>query len=114
MSKEDTQKDLDLSNINKIIHEPVRLSILAHLYVLDSADALFLKNQIGLTWGNFSTHLKRLEDAGYIDVEKEFVDRKPVTSYRLTELGREAFQQYREKMRGFLKELPDDRRTRRR
>ena len=107
MSKDDTQKDLDLSDIDKIIHEPVRLSILAHLYVLDSADALFLKNQIGLTWGNFSTHLKRLEDAEYIEVQKEFVDRKPVTSYKLSELGREAFQQYREKMNGFLKELPE-------
>ena len=107
MSEEEPQKDLDLSSIDKIIHEPVRLSILAHLYVLDSADALFLKNQIGLTWGNFSTHLKRLEDAGYIQVHKEFVDRKPVTSYRLTDLGRDAFQQYREKMSGFLKELPE-------
>jgi len=107
MSKDDAQKDLDLSDIDKIIHEPVRLSILAHLYVLDSADALFLKNQIGLTWGNFSTHLKRLEDAGYIEIEKEFVDRKPVTSYRLTKQGREAFQQYREKMSEFLKELTE-------
>lgn len=100
-------KDLDLSKIDKVIHEPVRLSILAHLYVLDSADALFLKNQIGLTWGNFSTHLKRLEDAGYIQVQKEFVDRKPVTSFSLTESGRVAFQIYREQMRGFLKELPE-------
>ena len=107
MSEEETQKDLDLSKIDKIIHEPVRLSILAHLYVLDSADALFLKNQIGLTWGNFSTHLKRLEDAEYIEVQKEFVDRKPVTSYRLSQLGREAFQQYRERMSGFFEDLPD-------
>ena len=106
MSEEETQKDLDLSNIDKIIHEPTRLSILAHLYVLDSADALFLKNQIGLTWGNFSTHLKRLEDAGYIEVQKEFVDRKPVTSYRLSQLGREAFKQYRERMSEFLEDLP--------
>ena len=104
---EEAQKELDLSNIDKIIHEPVRLSILAHLYVLDSADALFLKNQIGLTWGNFSTHLKRLEDAGYIQVQKEFVERKPVTSYRLTDSGREAFQVYRTQMSGFLKELPE-------
>jgi len=106
MSEEETQKDLDLSKIDKIIHEPVRLSVLAHLYVLDSADALFLKNQIGLTWGNFSTHLKRLEDAEYIEVQKEFVDRKPVTSYRLSQLGREAFKQYRERMSEFLEDLP--------
>ena len=102
-----SNKDLDLSKIDKVIHEPIRLSILAHLYVLDSADALFLKNQIGLTWGNFSTHLKRLENAGYIQVQKEFVERKPVTSYRLTESGRNAFQYYRKQMSGFLRELPE-------
>jgi DNA-binding MarR family transcriptional regulator len=107
MSRDELRdKDFDLSNIDKVIHEPVRLSILAHLFVLDSADALFLKNQIGLTWGNFSTHLKRLEEAGYIQVQKEFVDRKPVTSYKLTEMGRKAFQNYREQMSGFFKELP--------
>ena len=97
-------KDLDVSEIDKLIHEPVRLSIIAHLAVLESADALFLKNQI--TWGNLSTHLKRLEDAGYIEVIKDFVDRKPVTSLKLTDSGREAFQNYRERMTGFLNELP--------
>lgn len=99
-------KDLDMSEIDKLIHEPVRLSIIAHLAVLESADALFLKNQIGLTWGNLSTHLKRLEDAGYVEVIKEFIDRKPVTSLKLTEAGRDAFQSYRERMTGFLNELP--------
>jgi DNA-binding transcriptional ArsR family regulator len=106
MSDDIHDKSLDLSKIDKVIHEPTRLSILAHLFVLDSADALFLKNQIGLTWGNMSTHLKRLEDAGYIDVMKEFIDRKPVTSFKLTKQGKEAFQQYRERMSGFLQELP--------
>ncbi len=105
-SPERQVKDLDISEVDKLIHEPVRLSIVAHLYVLDSADALFLKNQLGLTWGNLSTHLKRLEDAGYIEVIKEFIDRKPVTSLKLTEKGREAFQNYRERMTGFLNELP--------
>jgi DNA-binding MarR family transcriptional regulator len=107
MSEGIDEKDLDLSKIDKVIHEPARLSILAHLYVLDSADALFLRNQIGLTWGNMSTHLKRLEDAGYINVMKEFIDRKPVTSFKLTKQGREAFQQYRERLSGFLQKLPE-------
>ncbi len=107
MSEPEKQvKDFDVSEIDKLIHEPVRLSIIAHLAVLEAADALFLKNQIGLTWGNLSTHLKRLEDAGYIEVLKEFVDRKPVTSLKLTKSGREAFQNYRERMTGFLNELP--------
>ena len=106
MSDPEKVKDLDVSEIDKLIHEPVRLSIIAHLAVFDSADALFLKNQIGLTWGNLSTHLKRLEDAGYVMVLKEFIDRKPVTSLKLTESGQEAFQNYRERMTGFLNELP--------
>ena len=106
MSDPEKVKDLDVSEIDKLIHEPVRLSIIAHLDVLDSADALFLKNQIGLTWGNLSTHLKRLEEAGYIEVIKEFIDRKPVTSLKLTETGKAAFQSYRERMTGFLNELP--------
>jgi DNA-binding transcriptional ArsR family regulator len=108
MSSDSIQdKNFDLSEIDKVIHEPVRLSILAHLFVLDSADALFLKNQIGLTWGNLSTHLKRLEDAGYVHVEKEFVDRKPVTSLSLTDVGRDSFLRYKEKMSGFFTGLSE-------
>jgi DNA-binding MarR family transcriptional regulator len=103
---ESGKRDLDVSDIDKVIHEPTRLGIVTHLYVLDSADALFLKNQMGLTWGNLSSHLAKLEDAGYIEVIKEFVDRKPVTSLRLTQKGREAFRSYRDQMKGFLDDLP--------
>jgi DNA-binding MarR family transcriptional regulator len=103
---EGSARDLDVSEIDKVIHEPARLGIVAYLYVLDSADALFLKNQMGLTWGNLSSHLARLEEAGYIEVIKEFVDRKPVTSLRLTQRGREAFRSYRDKMKGILDDLP--------
>jgi DNA-binding MarR family transcriptional regulator len=89
-----------------VIHEPARLSLLAHLYVFESADALFLKNQVGLTWGNLSSHLAKLEAAGYIEVNKEFIDRKPVTSLRLTSEGREAFRVYRDKMKQLFDDLP--------
>jgi DNA-binding MarR family transcriptional regulator len=99
-------RDLDVSEIDKVIHEPARLGIVAHLYVLDSADALFLKNQMRLTWGNMSSHLSRLEDAGYIEVKKEFVDRKPVTSFSLTQKGKEAFRSYRDQIKGILNDLP--------
>lgn len=103
---EGSARDLDVSEIDKVIHEPARLGIVAYLYVLDSADALFLKNQMGLTWGNLSSHLARLEDAGYVEVLKEFVDRKPVTSLRLTQRGRKAFRSYRDQMKGILDDLP--------
>ena len=103
---ESSTRDLDVSEIDKVIHEPARLGIVAYLYVLDSADALFLKNQMRLTWGNMSSHLSRLEKAGYIEVIKEFVDRKPVTSFRLTQKGREAFRSYRNRIKSLLDDLP--------
>ena len=60
-------------NIDRLIHEPARFMIMAHLYVIDSADFLFLIGQTGLTKGNLSSHLSKLEDAGYITIEKMFV-----------------------------------------
>ena len=89
----------DLGSIDRLIHEPVRLLLMAHLYVVESADFLYLMNQLGLTFGNLSSHMTRLEEAGYINVEKEFVDKKPVTRLSLTESGRVAFEDYRERMR---------------
>ena len=77
-----------------------------HLYVLESADFIFLMNQTGLTRGNLSSHMSKLESAGYIEVEKKFVRRKPLTILRLTPEGRTAFSDYRQRMRRVLDELP--------
>lgn len=87
-----------LSDIDRIVHEPARLLIMAHLSVLESADFLFLLRQTGLTRGNLSTHARKLEDAGYVEMEKSFIDRLPLTVYRLTESGRKAIQKYRRDM----------------
>ncbi len=87
-----------VSSIDKLIHEPARLLIMSHLYVVESADFLFLMRQTGLTFGNLSSHMSRLEEAGYIDVEKEFVERKPHTVLHLTPEGRKAFDDYRKNM----------------
>ena len=87
-----------LGSIDRLIHEPARLMIMAYLYVVDRADFLFLVRQTGLTLGNLSSHMSKLEAAGYIDVEKQFVGKKPRTLLRLTERGRSAFAQYREHM----------------
>lgn len=98
-SREDASDDLSsIVDIDKLIHEPARLTIMAHLYVIESADFLFLKQQTGLTWGNLSSHMSKLEDAGYIKIEKEFVDKKPHTVIQLTEKGRTAFDGYRDSM----------------
>lgn len=104
VGKEDLQPIADL---DRVIHEPARLMILALLYVVESADFLFLMRQTGLTRGNLSSHMSRLEAAGYIDIEKEFVDKKPHTMLRLTDEGRAAFQEYRQSMKQVLDELPD-------
>jgi DNA-binding MarR family transcriptional regulator len=109
MSENDLENtDLQpLTDIDRIVHEPARLMILAILYVVESADFVFLLNQTGLTRGNLSSHMTKLEAAGYIEVKKEFVDRIPRTLLRLTDQGRAAFQAYREKMIRVLDDLPD-------
>lgn len=87
-----------VSGIDRLIHEPARLSIMANLFVVDSADFVFLLNRTGLTNGNLSSHMSRLTGAGYVEESKEFVDRKPRTMYRLTSSGRSAFESYRRSM----------------
>ena len=96
-----------LTDIDKTIHEPARLMIMANLYVVESADFTFLLGQTGLTWGNLSSHLSKLEKAGYVTMEKSFIGKKPHTMLHLTGNGRTAFQLYRQKMAQMLAELPD-------
>jgi len=95
------------NSIDKLIHEPARLNIMAHLYVIESADFLFIMRQTGLTFGNLSSHLKKLEDAGYVNIKKEFLGKKPHTMLKLTYEGRRAFESYKNKMKHFFKELPE-------
>lgn len=94
------------SNVDRIVHEPARYAILAHLYMVESADFLFLVNQMGLTWGNLSAHMSKLEAAGYVDIKKEFVRKKPHTKAVLTKEGRLAFETYRAEMKQILDALP--------
>ena len=96
--KEDSDEIKGIDTINKVIHEPARLLIMAHLYVVDKADFVHLIAQTGMTWGNLSSHMTKLEAAGYIEVEKGFKGKKPSTMLRLTNEGREAFSVYRKRM----------------
>ncbi len=96
-----------LTEIDRLIHEPARLAVMALLYVIDSADFTFLMNQTGLSWGNLSTHMSKLEEAGYIEVEKSFKGRRPNTNLRLTAVGRKAFQEYRHSLMKMLDNLPE-------
>ena len=92
--------------IDRAIHEPARLLITAHLYVVESADYVFLMQNTGLTWGNLSSHLSKLESAGYVEITKEFVERKPHTMVKLTGEGRIAFDAYRRQMKALFDSLP--------
>lgn len=103
----DNQNLQPLADIDRIIHEPARLLILAYLSVVESADFLFLMNQTNLTRGNLSSHLSKLETAGYVEIKKEFVDKIPRTLLALTEKGRNAFHEYRRNMKQVLDSLSD-------
>lgn len=109
MTDQDSEtKDLHpLAKIDQVIHAPARLMVLSYLYVVDSADVVFLRNMTGLTWGNLSTHLSKLEAAGFLGVEKTFVGKKPRTVVRLTDQGRAAFRDYKSSMQQVLDDLPD-------
>lgn len=104
-NKIDNENFKPLSEIDRIIHEPARLLILAYLSVVESADFLFLMNQTGLTRGNLSAHLSKLEAAGYVQIKKEFVEKIPRTLLSLSETGRNAFQQYTHSMKQVLDNL---------
>jgi len=96
-----------LTDINQIIHAPARLRILASLYVVSNLDYVFLKNQTGLTWGNLATHLNKLEDAGYISIQKGYQGKKPQTKIQLSSEGRKAFLDYKKSLKQVLDDLPD-------
>ena len=103
----DTEGLLPITDIDRLVHEPARLMVLALLYVVESADFTFLMSQTGLTWGNLSSHLSKLEEAGYVEIEKEFKGKKPHTMLHLTDEGRGAFREYRRSMKQVLDDLPD-------
>lgn len=84
----------DIGKIDDVIHGRMRLGIVAYLVDAEVADFTELKAALGATQGNLSVHLKKLEDAGYIAIEKKFQNRKPLTRARLTPAGRKAFAAY--------------------
>ena len=93
-------------DIDRVVHEPARLLILSYLYVVENADFLFLLRQTNLTKGNLSSHLIKLEKAGYVNIEKKFVEKIPRTLLSLTKNGRKAFHEYSLRMKKIFKGLP--------
>ena len=96
-----------LAGIDQVAHAPARLMVLTYLYVVESADYVYLMRLSGLTWGNLSTHLTKLEKNDYIEIEKGFRGKKPHTTIHLTDQGRAAFREYKKSMQEVLDGLPE-------
>jgi DNA-binding MarR family transcriptional regulator len=92
----------EIAALDRLVHEPARLMVLASLYVVESADYTYLMRQADITWGNLSAHLSKLEDAGYIEVEKTYRGKRPYTLVRMSAQGRKSFQQYVQRMKGIM------------
>ncbi|MDJ0496405.1 MAG: transcriptional regulator [Acidimicrobiia bacterium] len=96
------------TTVDRLIHEPARLAIMTNLFVVESANATYLLQQTGLTWGNLGSHLIKLEEAGYVDVVKGYNGRKPETTVSLTDKGRDALLGYRGQLLEALAPLAGD------
>ncbi len=86
--------DFDIGSIDEVIHGRLRLGVMAYLAGEQVAEFNVLKTRLQATDGNLSVHLRKLEEAGYVAIEKSFVGRKPMTRVRLTPAGRKAFVAY--------------------
>lgn len=91
-----------LVDVDRLIHEPARLMIVAILSAVESADFLYLQRETGLTKGNLSSHLAKLEEAGYVEIEKTYRGKLPLTICRLTKSGQAAFKDYRKRLKKFV------------
>jgi DNA-binding HxlR family transcriptional regulator len=92
----------NIAELDRVIHEPGRLMIVALLFAVETADFLYLQTETGLNKGTLSSHLARLEEAGYVEVTKGYRGKVPQTLLCLTPAGRKAFEQYRKKIRAAL------------
>ncbi|MGD8782546.1 MAG: transcriptional regulator [Ignavibacteria bacterium] len=95
--------DFDYQQLDDMIHSRIRLAIMSVLVSVEEAEFVFLRDKVNATDGNLSTHLKKLESAGYVAVNKSFEDRKPVSRYVLTQKGRKAFEIYVQKLENLIK-----------
>ena len=93
----------ELANLDKLIHEPARLSILTALSVCESADFLSLRRLTGLSDGNLSVQLSKLEEAGLVETQKQFIAKKPNTSVKITKKGSSAVQHHWDQLNAIRK-----------
>jgi DNA-binding MarR family transcriptional regulator len=98
----------NITQVDRLIHEPSRLAIIAVLSACESADFNYLLNATDLTKGNLSSHLKKLDEADYIKIKKGFKGNYPYRTYSLTKEGRKRFGEYKQKYLALAKELEAD------
>jgi DNA-binding MarR family transcriptional regulator len=108
MSDEFGSSFQNLNTVDRLIHEPARLMIVTILYSVEKADFLYLLRETGLTRGNLSTHLTRLEQAGYVLIEKTFRGKVPQTLCSLTPEGRTAFENYRNQLKQIVTQISQE------
>lgn len=97
-----------MADVDRLIHEPARLLIVTLLYPVEKVDFLYLLHETQLTKGNLSAHLSKLEDAGYLGIEKTYRGKIPQTLIRLTPAGRKAFEDYREQLKRIVNRISQD------
>lgn len=96
------------TEVDRLIHEPARLLIVSILYTVEKVDFLYLLHETGLTKGNLSTHLSKLENAGYVAIEKSFRGKIPQTLISLTAEGQSAFETYRKQLNQIVSKISEE------
>ena len=98
----------NLTDVDRLVHEPSRLIILAILNTVEHVDFTYLLNETGLTRGNLSTHLTKLEAAQYVLIEKTFRGKKPQTLVSITAKGRSSFENYRKNLSQLVEKISEE------
>jgi len=95
-------------DLDKLVHQPTRLQIFAYLYQHGKTSFPTLKDDLDVTEGNLASHLRKMEDANAVTMQKQFVDRRPQTTYELTEHGRELFENHVKTLESLVDSLDED------
>ena len=96
------EKIQEINNLDQIIHARARLLIISYIYLSGRADFRFLHVQTRLTWGNLSTHMSKLEEAGYVTIKKKIIQKKTYTTAFITKEGKNAFEEYKKQILGIF------------
>jgi len=94
--------DFDYKLLDDIIHSRIRLAIMALLVSVESANFVYIRKKVNASDGNLSVHIRKLEDVNYVSSSKKFIDRKPITTFRITSLGQKAFEEYVNRLSGLI------------